>query len=564
MVAPFGGWAVPSAAQDAIPADTLYVNGRIVTNDPELEIVEAVAILDGKFIARGRSADMRKLAGPATRIVDLKGRTTLPGFYDNHIHLGSEGDPRDLDWEAIDSKEELLAAIKSRTAELTPGEWVIAHLKNENMPQTRLPTRWEIDAVSGDFPVSIRRGHVTIANSKAMALAKVDDNTPAPPGGAIDRDAQGRAIGWFREGSGRRMIMRAVPPAPSPPDAKSEEELRGQIAQLLPLGITSYNVAGMRPNTLRWMQETYEKWGSRLPRATVQLRLYPGWDQYDDAMEGARESIKELEALGFKSGFGNDRIKLGAIKVSVDGGFSAAAIMTIDSYPGRPDYHGVQRIPAEALYPVAKRASELGWQLGVHAMGDAAVKMVVDIYARVLDEKPRTDARHYLHHVSVLPPEDTMKKMAKYGILVASQPNFAYSLGPYNARPALTPEKLRTNNPQTSLIKHGIRVSSGSDNMPLGPLVGIYAAVTRRGIDGKIYGPEERVSVKDAIRMYTLESAYLTFDEKTRGSVEVGKDADLVVLGQDILTIDVEKIKDIPIDMTVVAGDALFTREAAK
>jgi predicted amidohydrolase YtcJ len=247
--------------------------------------------------------------------------------------------------------------------------------------------------------------------------------------------------------------------------------------------------------------------------------------------------------------------------MSIDGGFSAAAFMTLEPYPSHSEhYFGVQRISEGSLYRVVKRGRELGWQMGIHAIGDGAVKMVVDVLARAKDEDPRPDVRDYMHHVSVMPPEETIAKMAQYEIGVASQPNFTYSLGPYNASPALTPARLQTNNPQATLIRRGIPLSYGSDGMPYSPLVGIYAAVTRKGIDGKIYGEQERVSVREAVRLYTQAPAWFTYDEETRGALEVGKVGDIVVLGQDILAIDPERIKEIPIEMTVVGGKALYVR----
>lgn len=545
----------------ALSPDVILTGGKIVTNAPGAETIEAVAIRGGLILATGSTAEIEKLAGPETQRIDLKGRTTLPGFYDNHIHLGgNSGDPRVQDWSGIKSKPELLAALAKRAADLPKREWILGRLTNENMPQEKLPTRWEMDAVTPEHPVVLERGHITLGNSLTMKLSGVTDATPVPTGGGIDRNARGQAIGWFREGAGKRLITKAMPPPPPIPDEVAEAELRRQLRELLPLGITSINVAGMRPNTLRWIQQTYAKWGAELPRSTVQLRLSPGHDAFDDADEGAAVSIRELEDLSFITGFGNDRLRLGSVKMSIDGGFSAAAFWTLEPYPHRHDYYGVKRIPEEVLYKVVKRAHALGWQLGTHAIGDGAVKMVVDVYARVLDEQPRADHRHFLHHLSVLPPEETLAKMEKYGILAASQPNFTYSLGPYNASPALSPGRLATNNPQMSLIRHNIRVSYGSDGMPTDPRVGIYAAVTRKGIDGKVYGPGEKVPLKDAVRMYTLEPAYLNFVEKERGSIEVGKVADFVVLGQDILTIDPERIKQIPIDMTIVAGKPLYVR----
>jgi predicted amidohydrolase YtcJ len=561
LVALFALAPVALADEPLTPADLILDHGKIVTMAGDSPTTEAVAVRAGRILATGASAEIRKYAGTSTQIIDLRGRTLLPGFYDNHIHLGGRaGDPRQQDWSAINSKAALLAALAKRAAALPKGEWILGDLTNENMPQERLPTRWEMDTVTPDHPVVLERGHITLGNSLTMKLSGVTDATPAPIGGDIDRNAKGQAIGWFREGAGKRLIKKAVPPAPPVPDEIAEQELKSQLQALLPLGITSINVAGMRPEVLRSIQRAYARWGEDLPRATVQLRLSPGHDSYDNPADGVAASIAELKNLSFITGFGSDRLRLGAVKMSIDGGFSAAAFYTLEPYPHQRDFHGVVRIDEDTLYAVSKRAHDLGWQLGIHAIGDAAVKMVVDVYARIQEESPRADARHFIHHLSVLPPEETLAKMEKYKIYAASQPNFTYSLGPYNAAPALSAARLATNNPQMSLIKHNIAVSYGSDGMPTDPRVGIYAATTRKGIDGKVYGQGERVPMADAVRMYTLEPAVLNFVEKDRGSIEAGKVADFVVLGKDIMTAAPRDIRSIPIDMTIVGGKLLHTR----
>jgi predicted amidohydrolase YtcJ len=352
-----------------------------------------------------------------------------------------------------------------------------------------------------------------------------------------------------------------------PPEGPRESEetilstYRRQLGQLASLGITSINVAGVRPDGLRRVQQLYERWGDELPRATLQIRLSPGHDTYDDAEEGVRNSIAELEALGVRTGFGNDRLKIGAIKMSIDGGLSAPVFWSTTPYEGRPDFYGAQRIPDDAFYRVARRAHELGWQIGTHVMGDAAVVMVVHQLERILTERPRADHRHYLHHVAVMPPRATLDKMARLGIMVASQPGFTIGLGAY-AVEALEGEREATQNPSRTLLNHGIRVSYGSDGGPYGPLVALYAAVTRRGWDGRVYGAGEAVSVKEAIRLHTLESAYFTFDEKTRGSLSIGKVADLVVLGQDPLTIAPERLREISIERTIVGGREIYSAAA--
>jgi predicted amidohydrolase YtcJ len=223
-----------------------------------------------------------------------------------------------------------------------------------------------------------------------------------------------------------------------------------------------------------------------------------------------------------------------------------------------PEFHGVVRLPEEALYRVAKRGHELGWQLGVHAIGDGAVQMSVNVMERILRESPRDDHRHYLHHFSVKPPEETFEKMAELGIMVASQPAFMYWFTSFTTE-VLQGEKEQTNNPQQSILDHGIPLSYGSDGAPTDPRVQLWAAVNRRGWDGKIYGADEAVTVEEAIRAHTMGTAYMNFDEDVKGSLEVGKFADMVVLGEDILTIDPDQIKDLTIERTIIGGKEVYS-----
>jgi predicted amidohydrolase YtcJ len=547
-------------AQSSLPPDVIYHTGKIFMGNEDSDIVEALAVRDGRIIAVGSSADLERLASDETRLVDLQGKTVLPGFYENHNHVSAGNlDPRVQNWRDIASREDLLTALSERAAELPTGEWIIGTLRNENMPQHKLPTRWEIDEVVAGHPVFLRRGHISVANSLALQQAGITSDTPDPPGGKIEKNDDGEPIGWQRESSGHRQVTGVIPPPPPPDANQARDQIQDQLESLLSHGITSVNVPGVRPEELGWFQDVYSRAGERIPRAIVQLRVRPGYDQYDDAMEGADSANAEIEALSFHTGFGNERMKLGAIKMSIDGGFSAAGFWTIPGYPDRPDYHGVIRIPEEALYRVAKRAHDRGWQLGIHAIGDGAVQMSVNVLERIVTESPRPDHRHYIHHFSVMPPEETFRKMVKWGILVSSQPNFTYSLGPYNASPGLTPERLETNNPQRTVLRYGIPLSYGSDGMPTGPLVGIYAAVTRKGVDGKVYGPDERLTIEEAVRAYTMGSAYQNFDEDNWGSLEIGKFADMVILNEDILTVDPDRIKDLWVEQTIINGVLVYS-----
>jgi predicted amidohydrolase YtcJ len=297
----------------------------------------------------------------------------------------------------------------------------------------------------------------------------------------------------------------------------------------------------------------YRAHGADLPRAAVQIE-WPG-----DAKTGEAK----LREFGHKTGFGDDRLRIGSIgEMFADGGFTGPTAYTLNDYKGMPGFRGRAMLTPEQMHANIEAGHKLGWQFGIHAIGDAAIAMTVDAYDRVLHDFPRNDHRHYLSHFSMLPPDRTMRIMAKDKILIAQQPNFTYTLeGRYIQM--LESWHLTRNNPLATPIKHGIFMAFGSDNLPIGPLVGLYAAVTRKGMSsGKAYGPEEAVSMKEAIRMYTRNGAYLTWEEKTKGTLEPGRLADMIVLPEDPLSIAPEKLLSMKVDMTIVGGKVLYDRGA--
>ncbi len=261
----------------------------------------------------------------------------------------------------------------------------------------------------------------------ALDLVGIDRSTPDPEGGWIFRDTNGEPNGRILE-SARRVVDRALPPIPERDYEEGIEEMRVSLGKLAALGITSVNIAGVRPRGIPAIRDLYERYGHELPRATMQVRLSSGHDTYNDGEEGIRREIEALEALDFVTGDGHSRFRIGAIKMSIDGGLSAPVFWSLEPYPDRPDFFGAVRIPAGVFHPVAKRAHDLGWQLGVHAMGHGAVRMFAEQIVRILDEDPREDHRHYTYHVAVKPPDETIALMAERGIMVASQPAFTVGL----------------------------------------------------------------------------------------------------------------------------------------
>lgn len=450
-----------------------------------------------------------------------------------------------------------LLPVSSST--VRPREWIVGALSREVWPNQILPTRDDLDTGTTANPVMLTRGpHTTVLNSMALEWAEIDRATTFPGGGHIGHDANGEPDGRLYD-SARRLAAGIAPPARDTgfDFDQGVENLRNVLLQFASAGITSVNVACVKPEELRYFQALYARHGDELPRAVLQIRLRPGFDVYDDLEQSVGVAIAEMEALGFVTGFGNERLRIGAIKMSVDGGLSAPAYWSLEPYEDRPDYTGAIRIPAEAFYPVARRAQQLGWQLGIHALGDGAVQMVVDELEKILQEFPRDDHRHYLHHVAVKPPPATLRKMACYKIGVASQPAFTVGLGAF-AVESLAGERETTMNPTRSLLDARIWVSWGSDGAPYGPRVTLWTGITRKGWDDRVYGADEAVGRELALRLHTWAPAYQNFLEDEQGTIEAGKRADFTIVGENFMTMDADRIRYLPLVATIVGGKQIY------
>ena len=554
-------------------ADTVFYHGIVYTGVEGDASIEAVAVRNSLIVALGSDQEMLALAGADARRVDLGGNYLLPGFFDNHVHAGIRRSSL-MEWKGglisavpewvreARTIPELQQAIERKAGQVEPGEWIMGALSREVWPNQILPTRNDLDLGTTTNPVLLTRGpHTTVLNSMALAIAGIDRTTTFPGGGHIGHDADGEPNGRLYD-SARRLATAVAPISAGGPQTEAEglANLRALLLQFASSGVTSVNVAGVRPDQLRYFQTLYANSGAELPRATLQIRVRPGFDAYDDLELSVKDAIAEIEGLGIVTGFGNDRLKIGAIKMSIDGGLSAPAYWSTEGYEDRPDYTGAIRIPAEAFYPVARRAHELGWQLGIHTMGDGAVVMVVDQIEKILDELPRDDHRHYLHHVAVKPPQATIEKMARLRIGVASQPSFTVGLGAF-AVESLAGEREATMNPTKSLLDAGIWMSWGSDGAPYGPSVTLWTGITRKGWDDKVYGIEEAVSRAEALRLHTLAPAFQTFSEDKLGTIEVGKFADFTLVGEDLMTMDADRIRYLPIVSTIVGGNIIYAAE---
>jgi len=528
-------------------ADLILYNGKIVTVDDAFSIRAAISIKDGRILAVGGNELRNRYS--AARLLDLGGRTVIPGFFDTHIHLAGHS-RRYIDLVETTSLAQLQQQVRDKAIELGPGEWITGGGWDEyHFKEQRKPLRSDLDAAAPDNPVVLTRagGHSSVGNSKALQSADINKATPDPARGIIERDASGQPNGVIRE---RSDLYTRLVPKDKPGDVR--DSLLDNVRAQLKLGITSVIQAGasVDPGVVGSYAEwelLYRSHGTELPRASVQIG-YPG--------EGSAGAAK-LKEFGRKTGDGDERLRVGSIgEMAADGGFTGPTAWVLEDYKGQPGFRGRAFFTPEQIYANIEAGHQMGWQFGIHAIGDASIVMTVDALDKALQKYSRSDHRHYLCHFTVLPPERTMQIMAQDKILIAQQPNFTYNLeGRYIE--TLEGRRLATNNAISTPIKQGIYMAFGSDNLPIGPMVGLYAAVTRKGESGKVYGREEAVSMKDALTMYTRNGAFLTREEKIKGTLEAGKLADMVVLPADLLNLAPEKLLTLRVDMTIVGGRIL-------
>ena len=532
----------PSRAEsitETIGVDLILTNGKVITVDENFSIHSTVIVDAGKIVETGDQSLLDKYQAPT--VVDLGGKTLMPGFIDSHTHI--RGRPnRYIELGKVSSIARMQELIRAKVAEIGVGQWITGYGWSEDeLAEGRKPLRQDLDLAAPQNPVTFTRagGHSAVVNTLALSLAGIDDTTEDPEGGVIERDAQGVATGIIRERQG--IVGRLVP------DSIYDEliaSLEINLNNLLAMGITSITDASKRPEDYLMWEELYAREGVNLPRAALQFQ----WRNPD-----------AINALKARVGDGTDFLKIGPIKVFADGGFTGPAAYTLEPYLNQGDYRGYLNIPEEDLISLLNEIHDAGWQMGIHAIGDAAIKLVVDTLADALDRNPRPDHRHYLNHFSMRPPQETMVKMARHNIHITQQPNFTYTLeGRYTAN--LDGPRLEHNNPLRSPMNQGIVVAISSDILPIGPFVGLYSAVTRKGMSGRVFAPEEAITMEEAIRGYTITGAYLNFQEHSKGSLEPGKFADMIVLSNDILSVAPEQIMDIQVDQTYIDGVLVYQR----
>jgi len=527
-----------------------FINGKIYTVNENQPYAEAVVVEGNKIKFVGTTKDARKFIDASTKVIDIEGKLMLPGFNDSHLHLTSGGQYLlGINLRPALSKEEFVEMIQSYILKrslpistwITGGRW-----DHELWPEKILPTKELIDPFTENTPVFVSRidGHVGLANSKALELAGITKHTRDPDGGLIERDEDGNPTGILKDNA-MDLVFKVIPP--SSLEENIEAALRA-LEEARKLGITS--VQDMT------QPDEFEAYNQILKNGELTCRIYSIWpiDKYEDI-------VRAGVTVGNEEGF----LKRGGLKAYSDGSLGASTAWFFEPYFQDPTNSGlaIDIVTNGNLEKWATDADRNRLQICTHAIGDRANAFMLDLYEKIKSQNSPWERRFRIEHAQHIRKED-IKRFSKIGVIASVQPYHCIDDGVW-AEKRIGPERIKTTHPYKSLLKSGAVVAFGTDwpVAPLNPLYGIYAAVTRQTVDGKNpdgWIPEEKLSVEEAIKCYTLNAAYASYEEKIKGSIEPGKLADFVVLSDDILSIDQEKIKDVVVEMTIFDGEIVYER----
>ena len=519
--------------------DLILYNGNFWTVNPRQPKARAVAIAGGRFLAIGTDDEVRALAAGNAKKVDLGGKTVLPGFIDAHSHPAEAGLSHlrmvDCDLRSI---AEILKAVHERAAKTPPGEWVLGFKYDDTKTSEGRPlTREELDAAVPDHPVLVehRGGHTAWMNSQGLKVAKLDEKTPDPPGGKYDRDpATGRLTGRVRE-SAKDAVVKIIPSNFTRDDHR--EGVRLITKMMTRAGVTSVTDALGTPDDLRAYQDAHEA-------GQLKMRVY--CHIYHAFMD-------QMLAAGIKTGLGDEWVKVGAQKMICDGSISERTARLSQPYIGRPDDFGILVTPEEELYQQARKAHVAGWQLGTHANGDVGIDIALRVYERLQKEFPRPDARYRLEHCTVV-NDSLVARIKALGAIPTPFSTYVYYHGEkmkeYGAERVNHMFALR------NFLDAGVRATQASDYPPgpFEPMMALQSEVTRTDSKGNVWGPQQKITLEEAIRVGTMNGAYASYEENVKGSIAAGKLADLVVLGRDVFKEEPGNIVNIPIERTMVGG----------
>ncbi|MDW8136904.1 MAG: amidohydrolase [Bacteroidota bacterium] len=530
-------------------ADLAILNGRVYTLESgQAAWAEAVVVRGDSILYVGSSQGARRFIGPRTEVLDVQGGLVLPGFIDAHTHFLSGGFRLlGVDLRAAATERDFIGRIAEKARTLRPGQWITGgDWDHQQWPSRQLPRREWIDSVTSQTPVFVTRhdGHMGLANSLALRLAGIGRHTPDPPGGQIVRDPRtGEPTGILKDAA-MDLVYRVIP---EPSRGEQAEALRAAMREANRFGVTTVHNMGS------WSELPVLDSLNRRGELTVRIYHFVPLPTVD--------SLIRFERRG---GIRTPMLKTGGLKGFVDGSLGSSTALFFEPYTDDPGNRGLPNamiLPVGRLDSIIERADRAGLQVAVHAIGDSANKYLLDVFARVAARVGPHKRRFRIEHAQHLRPSE-IARFAQQEVIASMQPYHAIDDGRWAER-RIGPERSRYSYAFRSLLQAGAVVAFGSDwtVAPLNPILGLYAAVTRRTPDGRHpngWVPQEKISLEDALRSYTLASAYAGFDEARLGSLRAGKWADIVVLDRDLFRLDPEQWKTVRVRYTIVAGRVVY------
>jgi len=533
--------------------DMVVLNGRIVTMDKQMSVVEAIAISGARILALGPIEDIKRFIEPSTRVVDLGGKTVLPGFIDAHYHLQLASCTLSLMAQCHTPPNKTIDDVILRLQEWEPkvplGKWVVGQgslLQERKLKEQRFPTRYDLDRVSRDRPVALRFGmHVTILNSKALEILGIKRDTIPPRGSALDIDpSNGEPTGVARD------FWNYIP-FPNPDEEQVTQAIKENIRNFcLPNGITSIHDLPETTLALRIYQKLLAK--ENLP---IRIRFYyevPNMIRMDHVVSS-----------GLGQGFGNDFLRQGGIKIFVDGGITSAGACFHDAYDFNNNHYGNLAMDQEELNRYVLQANEVGLQVLMHAAGDRAIDIALEAVEKAQEACYRPDHRYRIEHMgNVHPQMHRFKRAKRLGVLPVPNMGFINSWGD-QVEYLLGKERARSGFWCKTLIDEGFPIPGSSDATGThpentNPFFCISCAINRKTFSGKTISPEERISMTEAVKMYTNYSAYAGFEENKKGSLEVGKLGDLIVVSENPWEVSDSEIVNIKVVCTILGGEIVY------
>jgi len=537
--------------------DRVFCNGHILTMADDVAAAEAVAVMNGLIVAIGSDEDVKGLAGPDTEIVDLNGQAMLPGFYDTHGHFPSAGlvqvssvNCNCPPMGSIETIDDIVHGLTERAANIPEGQWVSGRGYDDTLlAEKRHPTREDLDRASTKHPICIvhTSGHFCSANSLALEMAELNSDSPNPTGGVIRKDMNTGEPNGVLEEAAQRQVRRLIPGLT---EEQWFEGLEIVVDEYVRVGVTTAVIAGCDRTAIRRLQKAIDL-------GTLPIRVV--------CMTGKSRPEQQsiIENSGLKTGFGSDVLRLGAVKMFQDGSIQGytgyLSKPYYEPFMGDESYRGYPMRSREVLVAMVDEAHRAGKQIAIHGNGDAAIDDILFAYEEAQKKTPRSDCRHRIEHCQTV-REDQLDKIQELGVTPSFFVQHTYFWGDRHEAIFLGPERAHRISPLKSASERRIRYTIHNDSpvTPTNSLFSVWSAVNRLSRSGKCLGEGQRIDMETALRAITYDAAWQNFEEKKKGSIEVGKLADFVVLDRNPLEVDAVAVKDINVVQTIVGGETVF------